>query len=227
MSTEKYRARINQVISEIAHDRITLPTLPDIAIKFQILVDDPDVTNERLAAILLSDQFILSQIMRAANSAALAGMPQVDNVKAALLRLGQRQVRNLVMSITMNKMFYSAQPAINLRMKQVLARSRRVAAISYVVAAEQPHLSADQAMLAGLMHNIGVLPLCLYIEGQRAQTDDDEIGQLIDDARKRNILSMHGWIVLVYWGPDIHRDPLTCARNIREAYDLSRARLAS
>ena len=54
-----------------------------------------------------------------------------------------------------------------------------------------------------------------------------EIGQLIDDARKRNILSMHGWIVLVYWGPDIHRDPLTCARNIREAYDLSRARLAS
>lgn len=47
-----------------------------------------------------------------------------------------------------------------------------------------------------------------------------EIGQLIDDAHKRNALAMHGYIVLVYWGPEIYRDAAGCARNILEAYRL-------
>ena len=47
-----------------------------------------------------------------------------------------------------------------------------------------------------------------------------EIGQLIDDARKRNILSLNGWVVLVFWGPEIYRDAYACARTILEAYDL-------
>lgn len=48
-----------------------------------------------------------------------------------------------------------------------------------------------------------------------------EIGQLIDDAHKRNYLSMNGWVVLVYWGPEINRDAQACAMSIRDAYRLN------
>lgn len=50
------------------------------------------------------------------------------------------------------------------------------------------------------------------------------IGQLIEDARKRNRLSIFGWTVLVYWGPQINRYANGCAKEIREAYLQATAR---
>ena len=43
------------------------------------------------------------------------------------------------------------------------------------------------------------------------------------DARKRNLLQAHGWVVLTYWGRTILRYPDACARQIAEVY-FARAR---
>ena len=83
------------------------------------------------------------------------------------------------MTITMNKMFYAKNPVINKYMKAVWAHSREVAAVSYVLASRQPHLSPDQAMLAGLVHDIGVLPLCLHIEKNLVRIEEETLDELI------------------------------------------------
>jgi len=38
------------------------------------------------------------------------------------------------------------------------------------------------------------------------------------DARKRNFLQTHGWVVLTYWGRTILKDPPACARQVGEVY---------
>jgi HD-like signal output (HDOD) protein len=180
MNTENHQDLIAHIIREIEQDHLELPTLPDVAVKIQILINDPNVLDEKIIAALSSDPFVIAQIIKSANSAAFSGKPHVDNVKDAASRLGYRQLHNMVITITMNKLFYSTNPAINRRMRQIWARSRKVAAVSYLLASHHPHLSREQAMLAGLMHNIGVLPLCMYIEKQQLMIEDEVLEALIE-----------------------------------------------
>ncbi len=179
MTSWEHQDLLDQILLAIEHDNIVLPTLPEVAIKVQNLIADPNVSAEQIVAVLAGDPFISAQIIKTANSAAFAEKPQVDNVREAVSRLGYRQLRNLVMTITMNKMFYSKNPIINKQMKETWDHSREVAAVSYVIALRQPHLSPDQAMLAGLMHDIGVLPLCLHIEKNHVPIEEDTLNELI------------------------------------------------
>lgn len=177
--TIENQALLDQIIEAIDNDTLVLPTLPDVAIKIQDLIDDPNVSADQIVLVLSSDPLISAQLIKTANSAAFAGKTQVENVRGAVTRLGYRQLRNLVMTITMNKMFYAKNPIINKYMKAVWQHSREVAAVSYVLAMRQPHLSPDQAMLAGLVHDIGVLPLCLHIEKNHARIGEDKLEELI------------------------------------------------
>ena len=170
---------LDQVFHAIEHDDIVLPTLPGVAVKIQEMLDDPNVSADQIVSVLSSDPFISAQIIKSANSAAFAGRPPVDRVREAATRLGYRQLRNIVINITMSKMLYSNNHVINQHLKEVWKRSREVAVISYIIASRQPHLSPDQAMLAGLIHNIGVLPLCQYIEKDNIRVTDDELASIV------------------------------------------------
>lgn len=178
MSTD-HQALLDQIIAAIENDTLVLPTLPDIAIKIQHLIDEPNVTAEQIVRALASDPVISAQLIKAANSAAYADKRPVENVRGAVSRLGYRQLRNLVMMLTMNKMFYAKNPILNKYMKTTWQHSREVASISYVLALRQPRLSPDQAMLAGLVHEIGILPLCLHVETSRMQISESALEELI------------------------------------------------
>ena len=178
-STGEHQALLEKILLAIEQDDVVLPTLPNIAVKIQELLDDPNVSADQIVAVLSSDPSISAQIIKGANSAIFAGRPQIKNVRDATTRLGYRQLLNLVITITMGKMLYSNHPKINRRMIEVWEHSRKVAAMSYVLASRQQNLSPDQAMLAGLLHDIGKLPLCLYIEKNHAQLEDDALETLI------------------------------------------------
>lgn len=172
-------ALLGKILAAIEDDSLVLPTLPDVAIKLQELIDDPHVSADQIVLTLASDPFISAQLIKSANSAAFADKRQVENVRGAISRLGYRQVRNLVMAITMNKMFSAKSPLINKQMQAIWQHSREVAALSYVLAARQPHLSPDQAMLAGLVHKIGALPLCLHVEKSQVQVTEQDLLELL------------------------------------------------
>ncbi len=178
MQTETLQTLIDDILRDISRDDFALPTLPNVAIRIQELMADPNVSADRIVAVLSGDPFVSAQIIRSANSAAFAGMPPISNVRDAALRLGYRQLHNLVITLTVDRLFSSNNPAANQRLKQVWEHSRRVAAVSYVLASRHAHLSPDQAMLSGLMHNIGLLPLYLHIENNRLQIDADTLASL-------------------------------------------------
>ncbi|MGC2166570.1 MAG: HDOD domain-containing protein, partial [Gallionella sp.] len=150
-----------------------------VAMKLQRLIDDPNISADQVVLVLSGDPSICAQIIKSANSALFAGKPHVNDVRAAVARLGYRQLRNLVITVAMNNMAFSRNPIINRRMQLFWERSRQVAAICRVVSLRLPQLSGDQAMLAGLMHDIGVLPLCLHIEANHVPIDADVLEDMI------------------------------------------------
>lgn len=176
--TEQHPA-LNDLLAALENGTLTLPALPDMAAKILNLIDDPNASADQIIRVISGDPVISAQLVKTANSAAYADKPQVANLNGAVSRLGFRMLRNLVLNISLSKSFHSKNPAINRQLQAALLHSREVAVASYVLAQQHKHLKADQAMLAGLIHNIGVLPMCMFIEQHHPALPDEAIGDLI------------------------------------------------
>lgn len=173
------QAIVAEIHDALEANRLDLPTLPDMALKIQDLIDDPNVSADKIVNLLSSDPAISMHIIRAANSAALSNGNPVSNLRGAISRLGYRMLRSMVLNITMTKLFQARSPFVNQQLKELWEHSREVAANSYVLAQQQKHLKPEQAMLAGLVHDIGALPLYLYADRHHSRLDQTTLEELI------------------------------------------------
>lgn len=183
MTHQQATLDFEQLSHLISSGQFPLPTLPGVAIKVQRMIDDMNVSAAQIVAVVSSDPVIASQLIKTANSAAYAEKPKVNNVHAAISRLGYRALRNLVLNVTMLRLSSASLPVIRKTLAQFWVHSREVAALSYLLAKKQRHLNPDQAMLAGLIHDIGTLPICLYADESYLQLDSDTLESMIQRFR--------------------------------------------
>lgn len=179
MSTDQQQAITAEVFAALESGTLDLPTLPDMAIKIREMIDDPNVSADKLVNLLSTDPAISAQIIKTANSAAFSNGNIVNDLRTAVSRLGYRMLRNLVMTITLIKLFQADSPLVKQQLKKLWEHSREVAANSYVLALYQRHLKPEQAMLAGLVHDIGALPLYLYADRYHPRLDQATLEGLI------------------------------------------------
>ena len=144
--------------SELSSQDLDLPAFPDIAIQILDALDDPAVSTDMMTRIVLSDPVLTAKLMRLANSALLMrGSQEVTDLKTAISRIGFKMVRNAAVSRAMDTTF-SVPEGSPLRVHIVNLRkhSIRVASLAYLLAKRKPCTkNPDEAMLAGLLHNIG------------------------------------------------------------------------
>jgi HD-like signal output (HDOD) protein len=176
----------NNIISELEEGSLVLPTLPEVALQVRDVVDDPDVTASGLADIITTDAALSARLLKVANSALYRGRVTVDSVQMAVSRLGLKMVRNLVTSLVMEQMFQATSNRLEKRLHELWTQSTEVAALSQVLAAKQAGIKTDEAMLAGLIHNIGVLPIIMKAENHPALLQDTEaLDKIIDSLHPR------------------------------------------
>ena len=172
-------AIIAEVFAALEEGNLDLPTLPDMARKIQDLIDDPNVSAHQVVNLLSADPAVSMHIIRAANSAAFNDGKSVDNLRNAISRLGYRMLRSMVINITMTKLFQASSPLIHQQLKKLWGHSREVAANCYVLARQQNHLKPDVAMLAGLVHDIGALPIYLHADRHHSRLDQVTLEDMV------------------------------------------------
>lgn len=176
----------NNILADLDSGKLLLPTLPEVALKVREVVQDPDATAAQLADIIVTDAALSARLLKVANSALYRGRVPVESVQTAVSRLGLQMVRNLVTSLVMEQMFKPTSRALEKRMRKLWEHSTEVASISQVIASKQPHIKTDEAMLAGLIHNIGVLPILMRAETVPGLIDDDALlDQLVENLYPR------------------------------------------
>jgi len=163
----------------IERNELKLPAMPAWAAKVQRMLDDFNVSAGQIVSAVSRDPAFVAQLIRMANSATYAGKPRVDNVNSAVSRLGYKMLRNLIVAVSMAELSVLKKPNLRRHLDEFWQHSRDVAATCHVLAKSQKHLNPDQAMLAGLIHDIGRLPLLLYIENKNLDVDDVVINTLI------------------------------------------------
>lgn len=150
---------IEELLDDLEHERLILPTLPEVALRVRDTLEDESMGLPEVAQVITSDAAVSARLIQIANSPLLRATRQIDSVELAVSRMGGDMVRNLVMSIVMEQMFQATSDATDIRLRELWEHSITVAAISHALANKFTSLTPDQALLAGLVHDIGSLPI--------------------------------------------------------------------
>ena len=166
---------LNLLLDAIKHDRLVLPTLPEVALRIREAVEDEDVSTAKLAEVIASDTALSARLIKVANSPLLRGRVVVDNLQMGITRLGITFVRNLATGLAMEQMFQATSEFVDSRLRASWEHSIEVASISHVLAKHYAGLKPDQATLAGLTHQIGILPILTLAEENPALLENEEM----------------------------------------------------
>ena len=162
-----------ELIHALERDQLVLPTLPEVALRIREAAENPDVSINELTREISTDTALSARLIKVVNSPLLRSRQEITDLNMAVNRLGVVYTANLATGLAMAQLFQATTDNIDRRMREVWARSTEVAGISHVLCKHYTRLKSDQAMLAGLVHQIGVLPILSYAE---------ENGQLLGDS---------------------------------------------
>ncbi len=174
---------LNGLFEDLEKDRLVLPTLPEVALKVRDTLEDENSSMMDVAHVITNDAALSARLIQISNSPLLRASRQIETVEAAVTRMGSNMVRNLVTSIAMEQMFQATTDATDVRLRAVWENSTQIAAIASALSIPQTSLQADQALLAGLVHDIGILPILSRAEDYPDLLDNEQaLDRIIADA---------------------------------------------
>jgi HD-like signal output (HDOD) protein len=88
----------------------------------------------------------------------------IKNCHDAVTRLGLETTRKLVMGISVKQLFQSKSPQLMAKMMELWKKSLHISSLSFVLAQESGEVNPEDALLAGLICDIGAIPLLHFAE---------------------------------------------------------------
>lgn len=128
-----------------------LPPMPLVAVKTLELLQDPDSTIKKLAETISLDPAVSARILKISNSSMYGLVRQITTLHNALVILGERTVRSLVLASSMS----SVNKQFGLLEKMLWEESIGTALASRYVSKTLGRGDSEEAFLAGLFSNLG------------------------------------------------------------------------
>jgi HD-like signal output (HDOD) protein len=151
-----------------------LPAMPHVASKVLALCSEPSTSAKQIQKVIADDQAMTARILKIANSAMYACSRNVKTLTEAIVMLGFNSIRSLVVTSAARNLYSSGSKRMGLKERLLWEHSIGCGfACKLLVQERYPNL-AEEAFLAGLMHDIGKLVLNLH-----APDRFDEIVQIV------------------------------------------------
>ncbi|MDI1230718.1 MAG: HDOD domain-containing protein [Methylobacter sp.] len=145
-------------------NNLVLPTIPDVSFKIRRAINDDKSSVSSIARIVQIDPAITAKLIQIANSPLYRGRKKIESCPEALTRLGLKTAQDIITTVAMKSVFNAKSPLIRQKMTELWKHSSYIASISAVFAHKIPGFDPDRAMLAGLIHDIGIVPILTYAD---------------------------------------------------------------
>ncbi|MFC2972580.1 HDOD domain-containing protein [Azotobacter bryophylli] len=184
-----------ELMQAIDRDQLILPTLPEVALEVREAAKDADISISALAKVIGNDAALSAGIIRVVNSPLMRVQKEITDLQTAISRLGINFTATLATGLAMEQMFQATSVVVNRKMREIWKKSTEIAGISYMLCRHFTRLVPDQASLAGLVHQIGVLPILTYAESHSELLADPlSLGRVIEQTHPRiGAKILHNW----------------------------------
>ncbi|MAY42866.1 MAG: hypothetical protein CMI05_11220 [Oceanospirillaceae bacterium] len=156
-----------------------LPSPPKLYTQLTDAVNSEMADLTEISEIVEQDPAVVAQVMKQVNSAFFGFNRTITDLKEAISMLGVRNLRSLALSSQLNNQFKSSNDWDRFSFEQLNQRSLLVARLAQALCrrAGANKITQDQAFLAGLLHDIGVLIM--------ASHDADQYKKLLNYSVKK------------------------------------------
>lgn len=142
---------MSEKFQNINYDLDKLPTMPVVAAQMIELINSPNTSADQLARVIAKDPAVSARVLKIANSSFYSMSRQVTSLSTAIVILGERALKNLVLAASMRGMHQSFG-----RVEQILWEDSMVCALGSRFLARKLLLAdAEEAFMAGLFRHIG------------------------------------------------------------------------
>lgn len=147
-----------QVLVQQSLKKITsIATLPEVTAKIIKTVEDPRSSAAQLHQIVSHDPALVTRILKVVNSA-FYGLPgQIASIERAIVLLGLNAVKNIAVAASLGQLFRGVKLCEGFTAKDLWTHCIAVAATARELAKQAKMPIADEAFLAGMIHDLGML----------------------------------------------------------------------
>lgn len=184
MSNEISFRILEDIARDLSGELVSFPTFLDITFQVRTALKDPKLTIDRLARLVEAEPLMSTKVVRIANSVAMNPSGRaIADVRSAITRIGMEAVRSVSFAVAMEQLLGSKNMApFEALSRRLWEHSMHVAALCRLLARKIGGINPDEAMFAGMVHDIGVF----YLLSRAASFQD-----LISDRLELNRLLVH------------------------------------
>ncbi len=173
-------ASLTNVIARIGE----LPVMPQIVGKVMELTSDPNVSVSEVTRVIEKDPALAAKLLKVSNSSYYGMRQVVGTLKLALVILGVREVRNIVVAVSVVDALRDGPTEILLNQHGLWRHSIVVAGVAKKLGVHTQLSLQGEDFVAGLLHDIGKMVLWRQLEQEyrelylRAKRDDAALHEL-------------------------------------------------
>jgi HD-like signal output (HDOD) protein len=157
-------------IQKIVNRLKDIPTLPQVVEKIIDIVDNPTTSASDLNKAISMDQALSAKILKLVNSAFYGFPKKIETLTQAIVILGFNTVRSLALSISMVDFFSGKGSKHRLNYPEFWRHSIGVSILARELAKKSFPAITEEAFVAGLLHDIGIIILDQFLPVEYART---------------------------------------------------------
>ncbi len=144
-------------ILKILTEKGDLPPLPEILLKLQNLINDPESELEEIARLIETEPVLSGRLIKLANSVFYGGgREKADDLSSAVMRLGVKMILDLAYTLQLTNMFNRFK---SFDQYKFWMHSMAVACLTQILS-QKVNLSQEEkeeSYVCGLMHDLGIV----------------------------------------------------------------------
>jgi putative nucleotidyltransferase with HDIG domain len=140
----------------------TLVSLPEICVRVNEMAENPRYSAMDIGKVISHDAGLAARLLKIVNSAFYNKASRIDTISRAITVIGARDLRDLVLATSAIRTFTNV-PSTLMDMDSFWRHSIATAAVAKILASHCRILHAERLFVAGLLHDVGQLVLCIKI----------------------------------------------------------------
>src|SRR6266852_612690 len=212
---------VDIIRERVSSQALQLPVFPHVALKLMNVLAKVDYSIAQVAQMIIEDQALSSHVLRMANSTFFGGLSKVTTIRDAIVRLGARQVTNIVTVVTQSQQYRSKDKSMAAYM-QPLWKHALGCALGCKWFAEKTGYKelAQEGLLAGLLHDIGQLFLLKVLEEVQASEPQMTLPTPVIVEVLQHLHVEQGTMLMQHWNiPELYGEIVR--QHHDETYDTS------